>query len=56
MLVINFGCYNKLLEGEHDWRCDFCILGMWDIEVVNLLLIFLHTFDTCFHQYFKILI
>lgn len=35
-----FGLYNKLLEGKLDWRCDFYILGMWDIKVVNLLLIY----------------
>lgn len=41
MLAISFGCYNKLLEAERYWKCDFYILGQWDIEVVNLSLMYI---------------
>lgn len=41
MLAINLGCYNKLLEAEHYWKCGFYILGLRDTEVVNSSLMYI---------------
>lgn len=41
MLTITFDCYSKLFESEHYWKSDSYILGMWNLEVVNLSFIYI---------------